>query len=191
MVTTWKCIIQPKLDYCSQLWSPSDQGNIRKLEAVMRTFTSKITGLEILDYWERLKELHLLSQERRRERYQIIFLWKISQGMVEGYNIPFVTNPRRGRLAIIQPFSNQTPASVRKATESSLSVKGAKLFNLLPPDIRNIDSSNQDTFKACLDSFLSLVPDQPTAPGRIRAAISNSLLDQIPQMGSQNNLYYS
>ena len=33
------------------------------------------------------------SQERRRDRYQLIFIWKISQGLVSGYDIPF-TNRR-------------------------------------------------------------------------------------------------
>ena len=74
MVTVWKTIIQPKLDYCSQLWSPSDQFNITRLESVMRNFTSKIDGCEGLNYWERLHRLQLLSQERRRERYQLILI---------------------------------------------------------------------------------------------------------------------
>ena len=69
MVIIWKTILQPKLDYCSQLWCPADQTNITKLESVMRSFTSKITGCSDLDYWDRLKLLKLYSQERQRERY--------------------------------------------------------------------------------------------------------------------------
>ena len=79
MLTVWKSLIQSKLDYCSQLWSPSNQGNIVKLEAVARNFTSQIAGLDGLDYWERLSSLNMYSQERSRERYQIIFIWKVSQ----------------------------------------------------------------------------------------------------------------
>ena len=180
MVTVWKSIIQPKLDYCSQLWSPSDQYNISKLESVMRGFTSKISGCQDLDYWDRLSELNLLSQERRRERYLIIFIWKISQGMVEGYNVPFTINPRRGRLVQVSPFNRSSPTCVKKAVESSLKVKGARIFNSIPAYIRSINSDNIDTFKSNLDSFLSTIPDQPTIPGRVRAAASNSLLDQIP-----------
>ena len=79
MLTIWKSLVQSKLDYCSQLWSPSDQASIGKLESVARNFTSQIHGMDGLDYWERLHSLHLYSQERRRERYQIIFLWKVAQ----------------------------------------------------------------------------------------------------------------
>jgi hypothetical protein len=61
-------LVQSKLDYSSQLWSTSVQTSFRH-------FTSKIDGMAGLDYWERLHSLHLYSQERRRERYQIILLW--------------------------------------------------------------------------------------------------------------------
>ena len=179
MVTVWKCIVQPKLDYCSQLWSPSNQANIAKLENVLRNFTSKIDGCENMDFWDRLTNLRLYSQERRRERYQIILCWKISQGMVDGYSLPFTNNPRRGRLAVISGYQNKAPAVVRNAREASFSVKGAKLFNLMPQGLRDLNSANPDMFKNNLDAFLSGIPDQPTAQGRTRAAVTNSLIDQL------------
>ena len=69
MLTIWKSMVQPKLDYCSVLWSPSDQASIARLESVARHFTSKVAGLEELDYWDRLTSLQMYSQERRTERY--------------------------------------------------------------------------------------------------------------------------
>ena len=60
------------------------QAAITKLENVQRHFTSKITGMEGKDYWDRIKDLGLYSQERRRERYQMISIWEISQGLVQG-----------------------------------------------------------------------------------------------------------
>ena len=79
MMTIWKTLIQSKLDYCSQLWSPADQAAISKLESVSRNFTAQIAGLEEADYWERLKRLRMYSQERRRERYRIILFGKFSK----------------------------------------------------------------------------------------------------------------
>ena len=180
MVTIWKTIIQPKLDYCSQLWSPGDQLYITKLENLMRTFTSKIHDVQGLTFWERLQFLQLYSQERRRERYQLIFIWKVSQNLVSGYNINFTANPRRGRLADVRPINRSAHFTVKRAIDRSLCVKGAKMFNLLPQHIRNIDSQNVDTFKFSLDQYLSCIPDQPTIPDQQRAAVTNSLLDQIP-----------
>ena len=179
MVTVWKCIVQPKLDYCSQLWSPSDQANITRLESVMRNFTSTIEGCENMDYWERIASLCLYSQERRRERYQILLCWKMSQGMIDGYSIPFTHHPRRGRLAVVSNYHPSAPSAVRNAREASLSVKGAKLFNLMPQGLRDMNSDNPALFKTNLDTFLSGVPDQPTIPGRLRTANSNYIIDQL------------
>ena len=61
MISLWETIVQPKLDYCSQLWSPTDQGSIAKLELMLRNFTSKIDGCQELDFWQRLKVLILYS----------------------------------------------------------------------------------------------------------------------------------
>ena len=74
MMTLWRSLVQSKLDYCSQIWSPSDAGMINLLEDIQRKFTSRIIGMKDKDYWERLSELKLYSQERRRERYCVIFI---------------------------------------------------------------------------------------------------------------------
>ena len=80
---------------------------------------------------------------------------------------------------VLAPLCNSAAASVRKARESSLQVKGAKLFNCIPRDLRDTVTGTSDQFKTKLDAWLSTIPDQPTIPGRPRAAASNSLLDQI------------
>ena len=178
MLTIWKSLIQSKLDYCSQLWSPSDQGSITRLESVARNFTSQIAGMEDKDYWERLQDLHLYSQERRRERYMIILLWKIAQGYVKGYDVTYFMNPRRGRLAVVQLFSATSPLAVRRAREASLAVRGSKLFNCIPIELRNMTVGTVDQFKSGLDSWLTTIPDEPSVPGCQRAALTNSLLDQ-------------
>ena len=179
MMTIWKCLIQPKIDYCSQLWSPSDQASIAMLESIQRNFTRMITGMEGKDYLDRLASLKMYSQERRRERYQIIFIWKISQQLVHGYSLEFSSSDRRGRMVIPHMVQKKAPAAVRRAREASLGVKGARIFNLLPVWIRTLNGVTVDKFKSELDLFLSGVPDQPTIPGRQRAAATNSLLDQL------------
>jgi hypothetical protein len=65
MLTIWKSLVQSKFDYTSQLWSPSDQASIGKLESVARHFTAKIDGMVGLDYWERLQSF--VSTPRREE----------------------------------------------------------------------------------------------------------------------------
>ena len=138
--------------------------------------------MENLDYWERLEKLQLYSQERRRERYRIIFLWKVAQGYVSGYHANFTYSARRGRTIQVSPLCHNVPASVRKARDSSLQVKGAQLFNIIPRALRDISVGTPDQLKFQLDQGLSTIPDQPTIPGRPRCAASNSLLDQVPMV---------
>lgn len=77
MLTLWKALVLPKIEYCCQLWSPTKVGDIQNIEALQRTFTHKINGFQDYNYWERLKALNLYSLERRRDRYNIIYAWKI------------------------------------------------------------------------------------------------------------------
>ena len=187
MLTLLKRLVQPKLDYCSQLWSPSDQSSINKLEQIQRQLVDRIRcpSLVGLNYWEKLSKLNLYSQERRRERYQIIFLWKISQGMVSGYDLNFTSGMgRRGRMIIPNTVVRAAPSCVKNARERSLGVRGAQIFNLLPENLRSTNSQHIDLFKNHLDVFLSSIPDQPTMTGLGRAAQSNSLLHQLPMFYS-------
>ena len=126
-----------------------------------------------------IRDRNMYSQERRRERYQVIFIWKMSQGLIQGYNLEFKSNDRRGRMVIPHPIPRKASPAVRRARESSLGVKGARIFNLLPVWIRTLNGVSVDKFKNELDKFLAGVPDQPTCPGRQRAAATNSLLDQL------------
>ena len=44
MLTLWKTLVLPRLEYCSQLWDPFHVGEIQQLEIVQRSFIRKIDG---------------------------------------------------------------------------------------------------------------------------------------------------
>ena len=52
------------------------------VEKVQRSFTRLISGMKGLSYPERLTALKLYSLQRRRERYIILYVWKILEGLV-------------------------------------------------------------------------------------------------------------
>ena len=54
-------MIQPHIDYCSQLWAPGEGGELQKIEKLLKDFTSKIPELKELSYWERLAKIKLNS----------------------------------------------------------------------------------------------------------------------------------
>ena len=81
VLTLFKSIVLSRLDYGPQLWSPFLIKNITQLEKIQQSFTKHITGMNDMPYHERLKSLGLYSLQRRRERYCIIYIWKIIEGL--------------------------------------------------------------------------------------------------------------
>ena len=121
----------------------------------------------------------MYSQERRRERYQMIFIWKVGMGLVKGYTLPFTHNPRTGWHVASATVTASAPAAVKKARRATLAHHGACLYNALPQGLRDMKADKVDLFKSHLDLFLMGVPDEPTVPERQRAAATNSLLDWL------------
>ena len=73
---------------------------ISLLESVQRAFTKHIQGMHTYSYADRLSMLKLYSLQRRRDRYTIIYVWKILESIVPNLNIPITcySSIRRGRL---------------------------------------------------------------------------------------------
>ena len=190
MLTLWKSLVLPILDYCSQLWSPFKIGDIQRIENVQKAFTRKIQSSNRKDYWERLKTLGLYSLQRRRERYCVIYVWKILENLVPNLSgstrITAKTTLRFGRLCNI-PSSLKSTASSRLQSlrDSSFCVNGPNLFNALPSHIRNMTNVGLPKFKAELDRYLKTIADEPLSQGytACRRAASNSLIHMIPSCG--------
>ena len=187
MLTLYKSLVRSPLEYACPLWSPTKASQIAALEAVQRSFTRKIVtlcGADRPDYWSRLQILGLQSLQRRRERYLVLYIFKIINELVPNPGIIWSTNPRTGIHAQVQEIKAHASAQVRQLRSSSLSYHGAKTFNCLPIPLCSFMCDNErsptlEAYKRKLDKFLSTVPDQPTVPGLLRAADSNQLIDQV------------
>ena len=59
MLTLFKSLVLPRLDYGSQLWSPHLVKHIDQFEKFQRSFTKHITGMQSLEYSEQLVSLKL------------------------------------------------------------------------------------------------------------------------------------
>ena len=141
--------------------------------------------MDNLNYWERLKLLKLNSQERRMERYRIIYTWKTIEGLVPNCGIKVHTNERRGRFCEIPPINGRATQRLKTIREKSFNINGPKLFNALPSSIRNTSKCSIEEFKLKLDQWLSNIPDQPKtltlfpeALDQFTAMASNSIVDQ-------------
>ena len=176
MMTLFKALVLNTLEYCCPLWSPHNFRDISRLEAVQRRFTSKIAFIQDLNYWDRLKALNLYSLQRRRERFQLIYLWKIMNNKVPNdLGVSWHDHIRRGKVADVP----RIPSSVQKinsAYDNFFKVKAAKMWNCLPKVVNS--KISLESFKTGLDQFLSGVPDLPPVAG-YTTSNSNSLLDWL------------
>ena len=186
MLTLWKSLVIPILDYCSQLWSPSKVGEIQQIEEIQKAFTRKIRYNTKRDYWERLKHYHLYSLQRRRERYRIIYVWKILEGVVPNLSGRSQITSKQslwfGRLCVISHVSTSTTTKLQRLREGSFCINAPRLFNALPSHLRNLTGVSHMDFKKELDKFLLTVADEPLLNGYTarRRAESNSLLHMVP-----------
>ena len=182
----FKSLLQPHIDYCSQLYFPAKQNDMEKIENLQKNFFNKIPEVQHLNYWEKLKFLKMNSQERRMERYRILYVWKILEKKAMNCGLESYINDRRGRLCRIPQLNLHSRTSVQSLREASFQVHGPRLFNKLPKNIRNLTNCSVDDFKSKLDQFLENIPDEPrvsnlvpTASSQVTARASNSLLEQI------------
>ena len=131
MMTLFKSLVLTRLDYGSQLWSPHLVKHIDQLEKNQISFTKHITGMQSLEYSERLVSLKLYSLQRRRERYCIIYVWKIIEGLVPIFSKPIVCSysQRRGSSCII---SHVNMGRFGSLAYNSFRWRAIRLFNAMP-----------------------------------------------------------
>ena len=150
------------MDLNSGLWVPTKIHQIIMIEKIQKAFTKHIKGISSFSSQERLSNLKIYSLQRRRERYIIIYVWKILENFVPNLVKPlqFYVSDRRGRLCSV---SHVRLGHTGTLAYSSFRWKGIRLFNSLPMHIRNI-TANPPFFKKQLALHLSPILDCPCTP---------------------------
>ena len=127
----------------------------------------------------------MFSLERRRERYTIIYVWKILEELVPCCTFNPITtywSDRQGRKCRVPMPKGQ--GKIKTLREQTLAIRGPNIFNSLPPYIRNLSGVSLDRFKKKLDESILRIPDFPILPGYRDpfGGSSNSIKERVCQI---------
>ena len=176
MLTLLTTLVVSQTEYCSLLWSPTDTRNIALLERAQRRFKSKFAVFQsygmslkmpicVISYEDRLKRLKIYSLERRRERYMIIYVYKIVIGLVPNPGLEWTHNERT-KIKVKPSHCHSAPAWVKTIRDRSFYFRGPRLYNTLPTSMRELGDMKTPTkkhveqFKVKLDEYLSKTVDK-------------------------------
>ena len=180
MLTLLKSLVVPQVEYGSVIWMPVSQNAINLIESVQRRFTKMIRCFQTYDdnlemyitttnYHDRLKELNIYSLQRRRERYAILYVYKIIIQHVPNPGLEINYNPRtKIRVTPKQNISRTSPAWIKSLRNNSFFVMGPQLYNSIPAALRELEDDSDksgkekvNNFKQKLDEYLRTIPDDP------------------------------
>ena len=113
-----------------------------------------------LSYKARPCQLNLYSLQRRRDRYQIIFIWKIIESKVANLEPPIQTtsSSRLGRFCVKKTVPRGHAVTLMY---NSFRWHAIRSFNTFSASIRNFSGIDISVFKRNLDYFLCSVKDVP------------------------------
>lgn len=81
LVPLYKALVRPLVEYCTPAWSPHYQKDKNLIEKIQHRFTKMIPDLHHLPYTERLNRLNMWTLEERRNRSDLIEMFRIQKGL--------------------------------------------------------------------------------------------------------------
>ena len=145
----YKTLIHSTVDYGIVVWFPTSKKNIQLIENIQKRVTKIVPELKGLTYEERLRSLNLPTLLYRRQRYDMIQIYKIINGCDDIETSKFFTfndNNTRGHIFRIE--KQQVNKSLRLNAFPSRCINE---WNNLTEDI--VCKSSVDSFKIAIDKL--------------------------------------
>ncbi len=157
-VKLYTSLVRPHLEYAQPVWSPHLRKHIKMLENVQIRATKLVDGLQNMNYSDRLKELELPTLLHRRQRGDMIQVWKHFHSYDRcTLSTNFKISPRTIRRHKYQLIRNRSKDGELGLQRNSFYFRTASTWNNLP--LKVVEADTVDTFKSRLDDFWT---DHPT-----------------------------
>ncbi|MEW8547692.1 MAG: reverse transcriptase family protein, partial [Candidatus Thiodiazotropha sp.] len=148
-LTVYKSLIRSIVDYAITIWYPTTKKNIQLVENIQRRATRIVPELRGLSYTQRIKALNLPTLLYRRQRYDLIQIYKIVHHIddIEPTKLfSFNDNITRGHI-----FRIYKPSVKKTLRKNVFPVRCIDAWNELPEEI--VTSQSTLSFKSSLDKL--------------------------------------
>jgi hypothetical protein len=150
VISMYKSLVRPHLEYCVQAWAPHYQKDIDRLERVQRRATKMVPNLRHLAYEDRLKKLNMFTLKRRRARADLVEIYKLIHGIDRLDILKYIkfaeSNTRGHSLKLLR----STTSSEIEKYEFFRRIIGA--WNSLPDNV--VTCGSLPIFKIRLDAYM-------------------------------------
>ena len=152
-------LVRPHLEYGNVVWSPYHRRDIDMLERVQHRSTRLVPGFSKLPYEERLKRMNLTTLKQRRQRGDMIEVYKY---MNKKYDVDdSEVLPRHTAVGMetkghSMKLKKRNCKGQRRASFFGLRVVNS--WNQLPEKV--IASTSVNCFKGRYDSFVCQLPEE-------------------------------
>ena len=158
-IKLYKTFVRCHLEYSVQAWSPWTEKDKITLEAVQKRAIRMVSGLDGKTYEEKLKECGLTTLEERRERGDMIQVWKTLHGQVDVdpttlFTMANVNSSQRTRYSSYH-LNVAKPRHKSNVRKNFFGVRVCDGWNDLPNSVR--ESSSLNNFKNNYDNWVAAI----------------------------------
>ena len=154
VINLFKTFVRPILESAGTAWCPWERKDIDAIERIQRRATKLVPGLETLSYEERLQVCNLTTLEQRRERGNMIQVFKMLNGYINIDNERFFCFTSLQHDFQTRAVSNECLVSEKchlEIRKNFFTNRIVSSWNALPKEVRDAESVN--SFKNNYDDW--------------------------------------
>jgi len=150
MLRLFKSLVRPHVEFCTVAWSPHYKKDKQLIEKVQRRFLRLIPEFKSVKYEDALRKLGLNTLEERRNRADLIFLYKMYKGTTQPafdslFQLTHCAQTRGHTLKLTKHCTN------RDVRHYFFSERVVNKWNLLDQSV--VEAGSVETFKKRLHTY--------------------------------------